>query len=74
LAVLAPYQHCGYGKRLVEYVCQKYKDSFLQIQVGTGDSLLTLPFYEKCGFKKINIRKKYYSDGEDALIYAFGGV
>lgn len=25
-------------------------------------------FYEGLGFKQINIRKKYYSDGEDAIV------
>ncbi len=72
LAVLAPYQHCGYGKRLVEYVCQKYKDSFLQIQVGTGDSPLTLPFYEKCGFKKSHIIKNFFTNNYDHPIIENG--
>ncbi len=72
LAVLAPYQHCGYGKQLVEYVCQKYKDSFLQIQVGTGDSPLTLPFYEKCGFKKSHIIKNFFTDNYDHPIIENG--
>ena len=72
LAVLAPYQHCGYGKQLVEYVCQKYKDSFLQIQVGTGDSPLTLPFYEKCGFKKSHIIKNFFTNNYDHPIIENG--
>lgn len=72
LAVLPPYQHCGYGKLLVEYVCQKYKDSFLQIQVGTGDSPLTLPFYEKCGFKKSHIIKNFFTDNYDHPIIENG--
>ena len=72
LAILAPYQHCGYGQRLVEYVCQKYKDSFLQIQVGTGDSPLTLPFYEKCGFKKSHIIKNFFTNNYDHPIIENG--
>ena len=28
-------------------------------------------FYEKHGFKLYNIRKKYYSDGEDAALYKY---
>ena len=72
LAILAPYQHCGYGQRLVEYVCQKYKDSFLQIQVGTGDSPLTLPFYEKCGFKKSHSIKNFFTNNYDHPIIENG--
>ena len=29
---------------------EKYKEKYSVLQVGTGDSPLTIPFYEKCGF------------------------
>ena len=43
----------GYGKALIDFVAMKYKGQYSVLQVGTGDSPLTIPFYEKCGFIKL---------------------
>lgn len=40
----------GYGRRLVRFIEETCQDGFHTLQVGTGDSPLTLPFYEKLGF------------------------
>ena len=40
----------GYGRALIDFVCAHYRDRCTQLLVGTGDSPLTLPFYQKCGF------------------------
>ena len=40
----------GYGKALIDFLSSKYADEYSILQVGTGDSPLTVPFYEKCGF------------------------
>ena len=50
LAIDESYQGRGYGRVLIEYVEKKYKDKYDTLLVGTGDSPLTIPFYEKCGF------------------------
>ena len=39
----------------LDYVAKKYKGSYSILQVGTGDSPLTIPFYEKCGFVRSHI-------------------
>ena len=52
-------QKMGCGKKLIEFVENKYSEAFTVLQVGTGDSPLTVPFYEKCGFK---YGGKYYDD------------
>ena len=49
LAVLPEYQRMGYGKRMIEFIEQTYRDDFRLLRVGTGNSQLTLPFYKKCG-------------------------
>jgi ribosomal-protein-alanine N-acetyltransferase len=41
---------------------------FLEVRDG---NVKARAFYEKHGFKLYNIRKKYYSDGEDAALYRF---
>ena len=50
LAVELAYQGKGYGKAMIDFIAEKYKGQFSVLQVGTGDSPLTVPFYEKCGF------------------------
>lgn len=41
---------------------------FLEVRVGNSKARA---FYEKHGFKLYNVRKKYYSDGEDAALYKY---
>lgn len=60
IATLPYYQKQGYGKKLIEFIIEKYSKNFSIIQVGTGDSPLTIPFYEKCGFKKSHIIKDFF--------------
>lgn len=73
LAVFPKFQKCGYGKKLIDFVCEKYKTKFDHVQVGTGDSPLTLPFYEKCGFVKSHIIKDFFINNYDHKIFE-GGV
>lgn len=51
LAVKPEEQRKGYGRKLIQFVIERYAGSYRILQVGTGDSPLTLPFYEKCGFQ-----------------------
>ena len=41
----------GYGKALVGFIENRYRGAFSVLQVGTGESPLTIPFYLKCGFR-----------------------
>lgn len=41
---------------------------FIEVRVSNHNAL---SFYKKLGFRVINTRKKYYSDGEDAKILRF---
>ena len=49
IAVKPEYQGCGYGKALINFLIHRYTGKYSIMQVGTGDSALTVPFYEKCG-------------------------
>lgn len=51
LATYEKYQGQGYGSRLIKFIFEYYKDNCKTMLVGTGDSLLTIPFYKHCGFK-----------------------
>ena len=50
-----------------------YANDYAVLQVGTGDSPLTIPFYEKCGFVLSHIIPNFFTDNYDHPIYE-GGV
>ncbi len=72
LAVLPDSRKKGYGRELINFVCDKYKNEFFEIQVGTGKSPLTVPFYEKCGFKKSHVVKNFFTENYDHPIIEDG--
>jgi len=72
LAVLPAFQRCGYGKELIRFVCEKYKNKFCEVRVGTGDSPLTVPFYEKCGFERFATVKDFFTENYDHPIIEQG--
>lgn len=50
LAVAPHWQRKGYGRQMVEYLCQRYQNVCHTLTVGTGDSHMTISFYQNCGF------------------------
>ncbi len=72
IAVLPEYQGMGYGKALIEFVAKKYSNRYSILQVGTGDSPLTIPFYEKCGFIKSHIIENFFIDNYNNPIIECG--
>lgn len=73
LATLPQFQRRGYAKALVRFIEAEYKNSFKILQVGTGDSPATLPFYQKLGFTRSHIIKNFFTDNYSHPIYD-GGV
>ena len=73
IAVDPENQGKGYGKALIDFLAGKYADEYSVLQVGTGDSPLTIPFYEKCGFVRSHKIPNFFTDNYDHLIYE-GGV
>ena len=72
LATSPAHQGKGYGKALIGFVAQQYKHTHSTLQVGTGDSPLTVPFYEKCGFRRSHIIPNFFIDNYDHPIYECG--
>lgn len=62
----------GYGRALIQFVRNHYKDRGHQLLVGTGDSPLTVPFYEKCGFTEHHRVKNFFTDNYDHPIIEAG--
>ena len=73
IAVDPQNQGKGYGKALIDFLANKYADEYSVLQVGTGDSPLTIPFYEKCGFVRSHKIPNFFTDNYDHPIYE-GGV
>ena len=62
IATVPQYQGNGYAKSLIDFIVRKYKKKYTVLQVGTGDSTLTIPFYEKCGFVCSHIIPDFFTD------------
>ena len=72
IAVDPKYHGMGYGKALIDFLVSKYADEYSILQVGTGDSPLTVPFYEKCGFVRSHNIPNFFTDNYDHPIYESG--
>ena len=73
IAVEPDFHGRGYGKALVEFLIRTYAGQYVTMQVGTGDSPSTIPFYESCGFCRHHLVKNFFTDHYDHPIYE-GGV
>jgi len=62
----------GYGRAMIEFIVEEYKGRYPVLQVGTGDSPLTVPFYEKCGFTRSHTVEGFFTDNYDHPIFECG--
>lgn len=72
IATVPACQGRGYARMLIEFVSEKYAGICSILQVGTGDSPLTVPFYEKCGFVYSHRIPNFFIDHYDHPIYECG--
>lgn len=72
IATIPDYQGKGYGKALINFVAETYKTQYSILQVGTGGSPLSIPFYEKCGFIRTHMIPNFFTDYYDHPIYECG--
>lgn len=62
------YQHQGYGQKLFDKMVEDMKDvKKITLEV-RASNIKGISFYTKNGFKQVGVRKKYYKNGEDALL------
>lgn len=72
IATVPEYHRKGYGKALIDFIAMRYRGQYSILQVGTGDSPLTIPFYEKCGFVRTHSIKNFFIDNYDHPIFECG--
>lgn len=72
ISVLPQYQRKSYGKALIDFLIRKFSETYTVLQVGTGDSPLTVPFYEKCGFIRHHVIKDFFINNYDHPIIEAG--
>ena len=72
IATVPEAQRKGYAKRMIQFLIGKYTGQYSVLQVGTGDSPLTVPFYEKCGFVRSHTLPNFFTDNYDHPIFECG--
>lgn len=72
IATYPEYQGKGYAKTLIDFVVQTFSEQYSVLQVGTGDSPLTVPFYEKCGFVRSHTVPNFFTDNYNHPIFECG--
>ena len=72
LAIAPEFQRRGYGRGMIEWLAEHYRGAYRRMIVGTGDSPLTLPFYERCGFRVTHRVANFFTDHYDHPIFEAG--
>ena len=72
IAVKPEFQRKGLGRQLLECAEERCRGRYSRLILGTGDSPLTVPFYEKCGFRRTHTIKNFFTDNYDHPIFEAG--
>jgi len=72
IATYEKYQSKGYGKALIKFIFDFYKNNYKTMLVGTGETPTILSFYESCGFKKSYRIKNFFTDNYDHPMFEDG--
>lgn len=69
IATYPKYQGKGYGKKLIGYIFEYYKERCITMFVGTGDCPSIISFYGSCGFIESHRIKNFFIDNYDHPMY-----
>lgn len=73
IATYEKFQGRGYGRALINFISDFYKDRYETMLVGTGETPAILSFYESCGFEKSYRVKNFFTDNYDHPMFD-GGI
>jgi len=73
---IATYEKCqgkGFGRALINFIFDFYKNDYKTVLVGTGETPTIISFYESCGFEESYRVKNFFTDNYDHPIFD-GGI
>ncbi|WP_390453420.1 hypothetical protein [Pseudoflavonifractor gallinarum] len=56
----------------MEFLTEIYRGQYTVLQVDTGDSPATIPFYESCSFRRHQLVKNFFTGHYDHPLYECG--
>lgn len=72
IATYEVFQGRGYGRKLLNYVIEYYRDRYKVMYVGTGDNAEVVSFYELLGFTYSHCIPNFFVDNYDEPIFEGG--
>jgi GNAT superfamily N-acetyltransferase len=69
IATYEKYHGKGYGRALINFIFDFYKNDYKTMLVGTGETPTIMSFYESCGFEKSFRVKDFFTDNYDHPIF-----
>ncbi len=69
IATYEKYQGKGYGRTLINFISNFYKNDYKTMLVGTGETPAILSFYESCRFERSHRVKNFFTDNYNHLIF-----
>lgn len=72
LATYPQYRNQGCASKLIEFVCNKYKNKYKKLILGTGENEITLNFYKKRGFIEYKRVKDFFTENYSYPIFENG--
>ena len=65
IATYEKYQGKGYGRTLINFISNYYKNHYKTMLLGTGEVPWILSYYESCGFEQSHRIKNFFTDNYD---------
>jgi len=72
IATCEKHQGKGYGRALIKFIVDFYKNDYKTMFVGTGEIPWILSFYESCGFVQSYRVKNFFTDNYDHPMFDRG--
>ncbi len=69
IATYEKYRGKGYGRALINFISDFYRNDYKTMLVGTGEVSEIISFYESCGFENSYRVKNFFTDNYDHLIF-----
>ena len=69
IATYKDYRGKGYGKEMIKFISDFYRNDYKTMLVGTGETPGILSFYKVCGFEMSHRVKNFFTDNYDHLMF-----